>query len=484
MYSAPSHIQPESNEDKDRWREQALRYRLLTGAHIEDLRDELRKLFAREIAADLEFHPDMSRNPLRMIVQQLANLYQESPKVRTDDAEADLSPIVTPRLWPLQQQTEMLTLGINEAVVRVDWEWWRGATHATYRPISPDLIVAKPNPAMPDQPIAIEELRSRVKPDTGKQCWTWDVYDISDPQNPVFRIDAISDKGSRYDATSEFAPDLVGSYPYMHDGLPVLPYVIYHKRIGAGLFNYRDGIELVRGSLRLAALWSHWCDGYQNCAHPQRYALDVDTQAGVTRSIGGVSVDVVPIDRKSILKFRSAGPGTGSIGAMQPSMEPRSAAEALRTYAHGLAIYAGLNPSDLQTTQAQSGYAIVVGREGMRRVMKAREPSFMASDRLLLATAAKLANSYGGHNLPTEPSAYSIEYRGAKESNTERKARAELVRAELDMGLISKVDALRALHPEIESDEEAIERLLRVERLQQILTTSPADDTTPTGDQQ
>ena len=50
------------------------------------------------------------------------------------------------------------------------------------------------------------------------------------------------------------------------------------------------------------------------------------------------------------------------------------------------------------------------------------------------------------------------------------------------MGLISKVDALRALHPEIDSDEEAIERLIRVERLQQILTTSTADETTPTGE--
>ena len=484
MYSAPSHIQPESQEDKDRWSEQALRYRLLTGAHIEDLRDELRKLFAREIAADLEFHPDMSRNPLRMIVQQLANMYQESPKVQTEDREQDLSPIVTPRLFPLQQQTEMLTLGINEAVVRVDWEWWRGATEATYRPVSPDLIVAKPDPARPDQPICVEELRHRTKPDTFEKCWTWDVYDVTDSQNPVFRIDAISDKGTRYDATNEFAPDLVGSYPYMHDGLPVLPYVVYHKRIGAGLWNYRDGIELVRGSLRLAALWSHWCDGYQSCAHPQRYALDVDSQAGITRSIGGVSVDVVPIDRKSILKFRSAGPGTGSIGALPVSMEPRSAAEALKTYSHGLAVYAGLNPSDLQTTQAQSGYAIVVGREGMRRVMKAREPSFKASDRLLLATAAKLANSYGGHSLPTEPGDYTIEYRGAKESDTERKARAELVRAELDMGLISKVDALRALHPEIESDEEAIERLLRVERLSQILNTPAAGDQQPEGDQQ
>jgi hypothetical protein len=454
----------------------------LTGAHIEDLRDELRRLFAREIAADLEFHPDMSRNPLRMIVQQLANLYQETPKVHTEDRDLDLSPIVTPRLYPLQQQTEMLTLGINEAVVRVDWEWWRGATEATYRPISPDLIVATPDPSVPDQPIAVEELRPRTKPGTFEKVWTWDVYDVSDPENPVFRIDAISEKGTRYDATNEFAPDLVGSYPYMYDGAPVLPYVIFHKRIGAGLWNYRDGVELVRGSLRLAALWSHWCDGYQSCAHPQRYALDVDSQAGITRSIGGVSVDVVPIDRKSILKFRSAGPGTGSIGALQPSMEPRSAAEALKTYSHGLAIYAGLNPSDLQTTQAQSGYAIVVGREGMRRVMKAREPSFMASDRLLLATAAKLANSYGGHSLPTEPGDYTIEYRGAKESDTERKARAEMVKAELDMGLISKVDALRSLHPEIESDEEAIDRLLRVNRIESAIFQGASDVDAPSDD--
>ena len=222
MYSAPSHIQPDTQEDRDRWSEQALRYRLLTGAHIEDLRDELRRLFAREIAADLEFHPDMSRNPLRMIVQQLANLYAEPPKVHTEDRELDLSAIVTARLWSLQQQTERLTLGINEAVVRVDWEWWRGATEATYRPISPDLIVARPDPSRPDQPIAVEELRPRVKPGTYDKVWTWDVYDISDPDAPVFRIDAISNKGARYDATAEYAPDLVGSYPYMYEGAPVL----------------------------------------------------------------------------------------------------------------------------------------------------------------------------------------------------------------------------------------------------------------------
>jgi RNase adaptor protein for sRNA GlmZ degradation len=37
------------------------------------------------------------------------------------------------------------------------------------------------------------------------------------------------------------------------------------------------------------------------------------------------------------------------------------------------------------------------------------------------------------------------------------------------MGLASRVDALRRLHPEIESDEEAIDRLLRVQEIEQIL---------------
>ena len=165
---------------------------------------------------------------------------------------------------------------------------------------------------------------------------------------------------------------------------------------------------------------------------------------------------------------------------MPVAMEPQSAASALKIYAHGLAVHSGLNPSDLEVTGAQSGYAIVVGREGMRRVMKARQPSFHASDRLTLATAAKLANAYGGHSLPIETADYSIEYRGSKESDQELKARADIVRAELDMGLISKVDALRTMHPEIESDEAAIERLLRVNRLDQILNqTPPAGEPTP-----
>jgi hypothetical protein len=457
MYSVPSFVKPESKDDRERWAEQSLRYRMLTGAHIEDLRDELRRLFAREISADLEFHPDMSRNPLRMIVQQLANAYAEAPHVEIVDPDADLSPIISPRLWALQQQTELLTLGINEAVMRLDWPYWAGAERVSYRTVSPDLVVMRADPMMPDQPIAVEELRARTNTKTGDSVWTWEVWDISDRANPTFRIDAVDDRGSRRDATAEYAPDLVGGYPYTGPAGPILPYVLYHSIVGGSLWNYRGGTEMVRGSLRLAALWSHWCDGYQNCSHPQRIALDVDTQAGITKNIGGVSVDVVPIDRKSILKFRSTGPGGGSITSLTPAMEPKSAAEALRVYETGLAVYAGLNPSDLMISQAQSGYSIVVSRAGMRRRMRAVEPAFRMSDQLLMSRAAMLSNAYGGSSLPMEPEAYTIRYRGVSDSPEEIKQRAELVRTELD------------------TDEKAIERLLRIDRLAQLLNTPPAE---------
>lgn len=184
-----------------------------------------------------------------------------------------------------------------------------------------------------------------------------------------------------------------------------------------------------------------------------------------------MSVDVIPTDRKSILKFRSTGAAGASLSQFAPAMEPRSAAEALNTYESGLAIYAGLNPSDLQTTGAQSGYAIVVSRDGQRRKAAEIAPALMMADQLLLATAARLANLYGGASLPTNQRDYSIKYRGLEESAAERKHEAETVSLEMSLGLISRVDALRRLNPEISTDAEAVERLLTIDQTNQILST-------------
>ena len=96
----PQYVQPKDPADQKRWKEQALRNRLLTGRHRDDVREAIEDQFSKEIAADLEINPDLSRNPYRLIYQQLNVAYLEPPDVRVpDDEDADLSPIITPRLW-------------------------------------------------------------------------------------------------------------------------------------------------------------------------------------------------------------------------------------------------------------------------------------------------------------------------------------------------------------------------------------------------
>jgi hypothetical protein len=186
MYDIPQSIMPDHRVDQDRWREQALRYRLLTGKHRQDVQQAIEDQFSHEIAADLEISPDLSRNPYRLIFQQLNVAYMEPPDVRIDGPEQDLHSIITPRLWAQQQQTSLYTLSMGECLVRIDWQHWADATEATYRVVQPDHVVVDALPNDPDQPGRVEELRLRG------ETWTWEVWDVRDPAEPVFRIDEIN----------------------------------------------------------------------------------------------------------------------------------------------------------------------------------------------------------------------------------------------------------------------------------------------------
>jgi hypothetical protein len=468
-------IQPDGDENKSRWAEQSLRYRLLNGQHLPDVRKEIEAMFAKEIAADLEINPDLSRNPFLLIWQQLNVAYIEAPEVTvSDDPDVDLTPIITPKLWAQQMQTGLYTLAMNECMVRLDFRWWQGATEVSYRVVQPSVLVWHHMPGEPDRLGAVEELRQR----DGKP--TWDIWDIRDPSKPIFRIEKY-DNGKRVDATLELAPDLVDNYPYTDtSGAPILPYVMYHSQVLSQLSNWQKGSELAAGSLRLAALYTHWGEGFTNAAHPQRYAIDLDTQAGTTRTIGGTAVDVVAVDRKSILKFNSKGPGGGNLGSFASGFDPLSSIEALKVFEQGLAVYAGLNPSDLQVTQGQSGYAIVVSRAGQRRAQKLVEPALRLADGELLATAARLANAYLGTSLPESYRSYSVSYRALQPTADELEALAKSLQVRIDMGVLSQLDAIRELSPEIESDEAGIRRLLRVRELEATLAAQATAEATGT----
>jgi hypothetical protein len=54
----------------------------------------------------------------------------------------------------------------------------------------------------------------------------------------------------------------------------------------------------------------------------------------------------------------------------------------------------------------------------------------------------------------------------------ERKVHTEVIEAELKMGLMSRVEAYRRLNPGVDSDEEAVRRLIDIDRMTKILNRS------------
>ena len=471
MYDIPGDYMPTSDEDLARWDVQSLRYRMLTGQHRDDVTEEIRGMFAAEVSMELEIHPDLSRNTFRMVWQQLCNAYLDSPIVQVKGNDnANLHNVITHRLWPQRQTADFWAQAIRESLMRLDWT--PGGTEVQYRPVSPDLVVCRAMPDRPDVPGYVEEVRLRHLPN-GEEVWTKEVWDILSP-TPVFKILTKTNEVWA-DVTPQFAPDLAGEYPYMdREGKPILPYELIHAEIAPQLWSYHVGSELVSGSLRLAALWTHWGDGFTSSSHPQRYAVDVSTQAGITRNYAGHNVEVIPTDHKSILRFKSDGPTGAVLGQYSPAMDPRTAAESLRMYEKGLAVYAGLNPSDLQLTQGQSGYAIIVSQNGKRAQQKRTEPARRMADQSIMAKAAKMANAYAvpSPNLPEDAGMYRIEYTNVGTTPEERKTHVDVIQAELEMGLISRVDAYRRLNPNVDTDSEAVRRLIDIDRMTKILNQS------------
>lgn len=430
---------PDGSADQLRWQYSSRSYRMLTGNWREDAR-ERQSWWFNDLTLKFMPPPDISRNTFLQVISQTATLYDKAPTVGVE-GDADLSMVVTDALWPTLQEVNFLSRGIKECLLRLDWN--KGEQEMAYRVVpSHTVVITKADPDRPDQPIALEELRPRIRPSTGEAVWTWEVWDVSDPANPEFRIDLIEgDNGERIDATAEFTDGAEG-YPFAS---PVLPYVLYHDRYSHVMWNWTRGRELVEGALTEACYWTMWGGGLRDGAHPQRVLIDGDIEGGKTAPNGNApAVEYIEANPAQVLKVRSRG-GNTKIDQWKPAMDPKSSAEAVETWAAGLAVHAGLSPSDLRRGSASaSGYSIVVSRQGQRRIRERQIPAFRRSDTLMLTKAAEITNGeMNNTNLATEASAYTIAYADLGRSLEETKAELERINTLRSQGLMSTVEAIQ-----------------------------------------
>ena len=460
--SAVSDIPPlPSQEDETRRTHSRLRRRLLEGQWKQDLENKARQFFP-SATVERFGNLDISRNLFGTITRQLAVQYDNPPRVSHADADVDefATRVREDGLWAIGARNARNVIGMREGLLRTDYTAERG--ELLYRAVPSDLVYCEANPDNPDQPTLIVEARLAsidLGDNRGAQDrWTWDVLDLRDPQEPSYRVllpGNRADLESAKDITEQVLGGTFsgGDYPYLVEGEPVLPYALYHAARTGQLWNWTENTEQVEATLLIACFWTFFGYLCRDAAYSQRWAIGVTLGGGAVRGSGKAARKEVHLDPTAIATFTEDVPGGGRLGQFGASVDPERYELAIASYERATLSHSGLSPDDFQKSggAAESGYAIALKRETVRRLQKASEAQFERADKEVLALSAALLNANEGGSLPE--SGYSLRYMAVPPTPSERKARVEEATALFEVGLASPVDIILAQHPGMERAE-------------------------------
>jgi len=479
-YTYPTKPVAPNNLDQKRWEFTSLRKRMLTGSWEQDLEDEL----ARHLSPDRResWGPsDLSSNPFEQVTRQLSVLYTDSPTVTAGGA--DLSALVGREgyatragLWPMMQRVQQMVLGLRETIVRVEViPHTRGVEPdrpgLVYRCVTPDNVYCEVDPDQPDIPVYYREYRIRVNPITNEQEWVCDVIDIRNISEPMFGMFKANKDGSLGEDVSELYmghPTHRGEdYPFRNAmGQPFLPLTVYHAEKTGELWNFLDGNSLVYGSLNCGVLYTMYLHCVKDNSWAQKYMLGASV-AG----LNAMDQDLVSrraavsTDPSSILILQADPDTTGQplVGTFTPPIKPDELLESVAKYELRVAVSSGVAPESItrQNADPRSGYALSIDRAGQREAQRKFAPVFRMGDEDLLAKSAALCNRYLGTNLPE--TGYRVSYQSLALGPEELKAQREDILAKLQAGLISPIEAIQILNPDLDYTA-AVEHLNKIRR--------------------
>lgn len=477
-YLPPTMPIPIDAEEAQRWQHTRMRRRMLDGAWREDLNKRLQDHLGttRRVAWGAI---DMSANPFRVICRELSCLYDQSVRVRhLEESAGGLigkgGAIEESGLWASMRRFQAWVIGCREYLMRIHVS---ETGKVRYRPVYPDMVHCTANPDAPDEPVKVCELRLRAKPGgkEGEYIWTWDVLDISDPSNPIYKIihgDSFykprHGNGEWIDLTEHYlGRDMSGyNYPYVtKDFKPILPYQLYHaERLGDRLWDPYEMVETVEGSMQLAVGHSFLFHVIRSASWPQRWICN-GRVAGLDVTGGDAARAEIVTDPAAVLMLESVDDMQVMVGQWQAGADAQKLEQTLQSYASRLAQDAGLSPSDVQrmSGNARSGYAIALTNAGKREVQRRFSPQFKWADERLIQKTAIMSNRAAGTSYP-EDLGYEVAYAEIPLSSQERESKRKDVLERYREGFISKAQAKSEMEPGL-SIKQAAKELRRVQAL-------------------
>lgn len=459
--------QPKNPEDQARWVYQDKVWRILYGFWADDLQRHIQRQVGA-IRREAWKCPDLSANFYRTAWDALARTYDQPPVVSNVTDNGLAAVVSAAGLWPMMQSVQRDTFGLREMLVRVDWAQTFGGVELVYRPVWPQYVTALADPDRPDVPVKLCEARKRTI--NGKIQWTWDIFDIREG------METWCIHGARGEDLTEAvlgvpAADLYGElYPFRYaTGEAFVPYAMYHaSKGGHGLWDTYSTLEMVEGTLNVGVLYSYLLHIIRNVAYKQKYTVDLilGGTSYTDADDDGEGLTQITTDPARVLMFSSIPEAAGQpqIGQWDETADPQKLIETIKQYERRLSAMAGINPADLMRTAGdpRSGYALAVSRDAQREIQKRIEPCQRAGDLDLLAKSAAVLRINGGAVYPE--TGYSIEYHGIPLSLEERRAMLDELQTEMDLGLVSRVDAYMRRNPGT-SEAEARAALTEIQRV-------------------
>lgn len=455
---------------RDEWDQAKLRRRMLEGCWRNDLNAVLDDEFDLNRRKGLGV-TSTTKNLAKSTISQLAVIYDREPIVGHADDEEGSSTVRgvldDAGLWQLAQSFSQKVIGMREAAYRVDIHQDEGQEPFLQVTIIPrDLFHVEADANTPDVPHTVYHYRLRQRdPDANGNVpdaeWTRDCISIRDPANPVYTIQAATADGEKPKDLSgvSFGGAVLGdksgdNYPAQWrwaDGTPFIPFALYHAIRTGKLTDSFTGIELFDGSLAVSALLQLWKHLIRDASAPQRGTMDANYVGNKT--IGPDGGANASVDFGAILNFQSTSPGrAGREFQWDPGGDPKAMLDSIQSYAADIVVDFDVFPADIARTHtdARSGHAIEISRDGQRSAQRRYEPSFRRGDVEVCAKAAAMWNRQTDSTIPE--TGWTVVYPGLPLSMQEMKLKLEDYKLRRELGATS-LPVLVAMLEGITEDE-------------------------------
>lgn len=428
-----------------------LRRRMLYGLWRQDLLARMRRNLGN-VRTEAIGEPDMSANPFESTCSEASALYDRPPRIHQPDA-ASLTAMEgwTGRamLYPLMARVQRDVLGMREQFLRVAVNQRPGGIEVVYTPAYADMVIPRADPKDPSRPIALDEFVPRPDPrDPSRTIWTRDRWSVDGtPEHRVLDATGQVDLSEHYGLP---AGGLVGpAYPAIRrDGTAILPYATFHAAVTGCLLDPFFRQELIQGTLNVGVLWTFFAHCVRSASWPQRW-ITGGFIAGATAEADS-NIRRVVADPATILEILQDSSFEGQVSAGQwgSASDPKAVAESIGIYEQRFTGYVEIGSEFWRrSADPRSGIALTLDRTGRIEAQRRYSPVFAPVDAEVLSITATLVNRAIGAPLVAEDG-WRVEHLALPAPIEQRRADRDEVLAQLDKGLITKVEARMQLRGE------------------------------------